>query len=383
MKKLVKWIAGTVVVVVLLLVAAAVAVPLLFDPNAHKARIESMVETEIGRALSIEGDISLSLFPWLGFKVGKVTLGNVPEFGDAGFASVQSMELRVRLLPLLQKQVEMDTVAVDGLTLNLTRTAAGTNNWDDLAAVGEKPAADAAASPPPIAALAIGGVRLSNASVRFDDAQNARNLAISNLKLVTGPVAPGRPVQIQTEFEFAGKPPQTTGRVSFATLLALDPGAKRYTAEGFRMNATLAGAAVPDGSATIEAEGNAVFDEAAKRLQVNGLNLRSNNPAIPGAKGDIGVKGDFIADLASREISASRLSIRGDLTGLVPEGQARFELTGSARANLDSAAVAAPDLVLRAESIAMQGLGGSLEASVGVVGNLEQRRFEFSAVSAS
>lgn len=383
MKRLIKWIFGAVVAVIFLLVVVIVAIPLMFDPNAHKARIESLVEAEIGRTLSIEGDISLSLFPWLGFQVGKVTLGNAPGFDDTGFASVQSMAIRVRLLPLLEKKVEMDTVSLDGLTLNLTRTAAGETNWDDLAAAGEKPAAGARAGPPPMAALAIGGVHLSNASIRFEDGQNRQRLALDNLKLLTGPVSPGRPVQVQTEFDFAGGPPQTAGRVSFTSLLALDPDANRYSAENFQISAALSGAAVPEGSASIEAKGHAIFDEKSKRLTVSGLDLRSDNPVIPGAKGNLGVKGDLIADLGSREISASRLAIRGDLAGMVPGGRADFELSGSVRANLDSTAVAAPDLVLRVESLAMQGLDGSLEARLGVVGNFNQRRFDFSGLSAS
>ena len=461
MIKLFKWIVGAIGTIVLLLVVVAIAVPLLFDPNDHKARIESLVKDETGRELKIQGDISLSLFPWLGFKVGRVSLGNAPGFEEANFASVEGMEIRVRLLPLLEKQVEMDTVAVNGLTLNLTRKANGENNWDDLAGA-KKEAPTPAAGPPPVAALAIGGVDLRNASVAFDDGQNASRVALTNLKLVTGAVTPGQPVEVNAEFDFQASKPEAAGQVALSARLRPDLAAKRYdaenfqfslavtgvaipggsvkaeakgnatfdeasgrlvlsdlelksdnpmvagingevavrgnftadlpgrdgapgryAAEGFQLTAALGGAAIPGGKVNAEAKGSATFDQASQRLALRGLELKSDNPGVPGLNGNVVVTGDIDADLASRDVSAGNFSVQGDVAGLVPEGRAKFEARGSARANLDSMALAVPDLSLRADSLAMQGLSGWLQADLGVAGNLKQRRFDLSAIKAS
>ena len=51
---------------VLLIVAAAIILPLIVDPNDFKDEIAAVVESETGRSLSMEGDITLSVFPWLG-----------------------------------------------------------------------------------------------------------------------------------------------------------------------------------------------------------------------------------------------------------------------------------------------------------------------------
>ncbi len=380
MKRLFKWIAGVVGVLVVLLVVAAIAVPLLFDPNAHKARIESLVEAETGRKLSIQGNVALSLYPWLGFEVGRVTFGNAPGFDDPVFASVERMEVRVRLLSLIEKRLEMDTVRVEGLHLNLTRRANGASNWDDLAGAGEKPASETRAGAPPIAALAIGGVDLRQANVRFDDAQGGHTITLSNLKLVTGPVSPGRPVQIDAEFDLAGGPPQAGGHVTLATRVVLDIDAQRYAAEGFRLTAAMSRAAIPGGKLNFEAQGDASFDAPAQQIVIRGLDLRSDNLTILEAKGSIALKGDITAGIGAGSIRVNNLELTGDLAGLVPDGRVRFELRGNARADLKTNAVAVPDLALKVQSLSLPGLNGSLEASGAFAGNLDQRRFEFSGL---
>ncbi|NIP46427.1 MAG: AsmA family protein [Gammaproteobacteria bacterium] len=136
MKTLLKWTAIVVGVVVVLFISAAVLLPLLIDPNDHKQALVEQVKQRTGRDLRIEGDIELSVFPWIGVEVGRVVLSNATGFADPVFASTDEVSIRVKLLPLLSRRLEMDTITVHGLTLNLARNSAGRNNWDDLAALG-------------------------------------------------------------------------------------------------------------------------------------------------------------------------------------------------------------------------------------------------------
>ena len=84
-----------------LLVIAAIAVALLFDPNDFRDNIAAEVQQKTGRELVIEGDLDLSLFPWLAINVGRTTLGNAPGFTDEPFASFDKAELSVKLIPML------------------------------------------------------------------------------------------------------------------------------------------------------------------------------------------------------------------------------------------------------------------------------------------
>jgi len=53
-----------------LLLLLAVEILLLVDPNDYRDDITVAVQNATGRELSIEGDLSLSLFSWLGAESG-------------------------------------------------------------------------------------------------------------------------------------------------------------------------------------------------------------------------------------------------------------------------------------------------------------------------
>ena len=78
MKALLKIVAAAAALVVVLVLAAVVFVPLIFDPNDHKDEIAALAKERMGRDLTIQGDIGLTVFPWVGIELGVVELGNAP-----------------------------------------------------------------------------------------------------------------------------------------------------------------------------------------------------------------------------------------------------------------------------------------------------------------
>ena len=103
--------------VVALFVLVGVAVSLLFDPNDYKDQIAAAVEERTGRTLTLEGDLELSVFPWLKIGVGPAALSNAPGFGDASFARIEGAALSLQVLPLLTGKVaigEATRAAVPG-----------------------------------------------------------------------------------------------------------------------------------------------------------------------------------------------------------------------------------------------------------------------------
>ena len=137
--KVVGLVAGALV---LLLVAVMIGVSILFDPNDYKNQITMAVDDATGRTLTLEGDLSLNLFPRLSIGLGAAEFSNAEGFGDAPFARFESAELRIGLLPLLSRRLEIDRARLSGLRLNLARDARGRTNWDDLS--GDASAAEAA-----------------------------------------------------------------------------------------------------------------------------------------------------------------------------------------------------------------------------------------------
>src|SRR5699024_5294929 len=114
MKRMAKIIAILLAAVIVLVIVAVIVLPFVFDPNAHKAEIMALVEQRIGRDVTIPGTLELSVFPWLGLSIGRVTAANAPGFGDEPLAEIGAAEARIKLLPLLHKQLEIGTVTLNG-----------------------------------------------------------------------------------------------------------------------------------------------------------------------------------------------------------------------------------------------------------------------------
>ena len=128
MGKLIKFILVFFSSVVLLIIAAAIIIPLVVDLNDYKTEIETAVEEQTGRALKIEGELHISVFPWLGFSTGKLSLSNAFGFAEHPFAAIDEADIKVKLMPLFSKKVEISTVVLKGLALNLEKNEQGVSN---------------------------------------------------------------------------------------------------------------------------------------------------------------------------------------------------------------------------------------------------------------
>lgn len=293
---------------VVLVVLTLVGILLFVDPNDYKDDITSAVHSATGRELSIDGDLSLSVFPWLGVSLGHTALGNAPGFGSAPMASVDAVDIKIKLLPLLERQVEMKTVLLHGLHLNLARKADGRSNWDDLAGPpaaeatetpNEKAPPAAEAGPPALAALAIGGVELRDARIVWDDQQSGQHITIDNLQLQTGTLTPGKPVDIDLSLDLATREPALRNHIAFSTRLTIDEALQQLSLDNLQL----------------------AVDSQGEILPVSPLKLR--------------LGAEVAADLGAQQATISDLRI--DVLGTALRGEVRLEQwqNGDARIRID------------------------------------------------
>ena len=244
MKGPLKWLAAIVGVVVLLIVSAAILLPIVFDPNDHKPEIIAQVKEQTGRDLRIDGDIALTVFPWIGVELGKVELSNAAGFDNPVFVSTDKVSIRVKLLPLFSKRLEMDTVTIHGLTLNLARDASGRSNWDDLAdAGGHAGGTDSSTSSSSsgrsdarsAVALAIGGLDIKDANLSWNDASSGQHFEIGNLTVQTGAISTGEPVDLKLALDVRVGDSGVSGHISVGGKLDYDAGNKTLLVEDLQL----------------------------------------------------------------------------------------------------------------------------------------------------
>jgi AsmA protein len=231
--KFTAWLAAIVLGLALIL---ALYLMLSFDPNNYRDEITARIEAETGRTLTLEDDIELQFFPTIGLRLGATQLSGPASFTSQDFIAVRSANINVRLLPLLKQRLEVDTIVLHGLDINLVTDKNGSNNWDfanSATASDAKalPGTDASpASPPDVAAtlakLHIKGIDVRDATLNWFDVTSQSRVRLDELALTTGPIGLGTPIDINLSFKLSGTPlpaEQTLAlHLNALTLLDLD-----------------------------------------------------------------------------------------------------------------------------------------------------------------
>lgn len=354
-----------ILLTLLALLLLAVGGGLLFlanlDPNDYKDRLVAEVAAATGRTLTIDGPLELDLWPKLRLKASRFSLGNAEGFGDEPFLAADELQLAVATMPLVFRRVEMDTVILRGLALNLARDAGGRGNWEDLAQGGDP--GQSRGDDGALAALVLGGVDISDARISWQDAQADRRIVVERLTAQTGPLDFGKPVEFKLDAAVTATRPALNADTSLAGTVAYDLDAEHYTIAPFAWKADLRGAALPGGKATLDAgakvdlrlrEGTAAVKEL--RFEGLGLSLAGDvdldhlSAPRPGGRGELTLTSkDLGILLKALELPAARRVAAMKDRGL--EFRAAFD------ANMDSGEVKVPTLTGRL-------LGATLDAKL-------------------
>ncbi len=242
MTRLVKTLLIAVASVIGMVILASVALYLFFDPNDYREDISAGVKEATGRDLTIEGELSLSIFPWLAIDIGRTALGNAEGFSDQPFMRFEKASLSVRMLPLiLRRETAIGSASIEGLVVNLEVAADGTTNWDDLSGTQETrqrevPETDAVPS-----RIDVGNIRVSDANVSYTDAQTGSTYSITNLAFNSDGIVADRPFDLDARFDFTAARGDLGGHIEIRGTTTLTQGAAQVSIEGLNVSGELRG----------------------------------------------------------------------------------------------------------------------------------------------
>ncbi len=148
------------------------------------AKLTQMLVLEVreatGRELTIAGPVRLGFFPKIAVSAEQVSLSNAAWAKKLQMASLEKVALEISLLPLMSGRIEVNSIQLAGLVLNLETNAKGDGNW----VMGN------AASPSGTAVSSSTGAAQANEKNSASDADTAgRNaVLIENLHLINGQI---------------------------------------------------------------------------------------------------------------------------------------------------------------------------------------------------
>ncbi len=140
MLKVLKYILISAGLVILLAVLAAVLIPMFVDVNDYKDQISEQIRQSTGYDVNIQGEIDLSLVPWLGLSLGRTSIANPPEFGDDPMLSLDQLQVRIKFWPLFTGSLEADKIVLKGFQAGFIVNEQGGITWISQAALQDKSA---------------------------------------------------------------------------------------------------------------------------------------------------------------------------------------------------------------------------------------------------
>lgn len=226
--RILKFLFSLVIVTILLLVVAIIALPQFVNPNDYKPQISQAVKKHTGMDLTIGGKLSLSVFPWIGVNVEQVSLSqpktilaSIPDAGD--FASIEAVDVKVKLKPLFSKKVEVDTILLQRPQIEMITDAKGNTSLDGLSTGYDEEANQTVSidnsiesnsdnSAKALAALTIAGVNITDGRIVIDDRETKTRYEVSTLTITSGNVlgGEGAPLSIRATLNGTDLPTVTT-----------------------------------------------------------------------------------------------------------------------------------------------------------------------------
>lgn len=183
MKKLIKILAVLAAVGVVLLLGAWITLKIMFPPQKLQALAQEYAQKSLHREVKFSG-VSFNL---IGITLQDFALSEKGTFANGTFVSADKATAKLALWPLLAKRVEISTVGLDGLQVNILKDKDGQFNFSDLlSAPGEAPAptgSETAESGVGDFSLLADRIYAKNCDLYYKDLQSGMDASVTKINL--------------------------------------------------------------------------------------------------------------------------------------------------------------------------------------------------------
>lgn len=329
-----------------------------FDLNKYKDYVAKIVEEQTGRKFAVNGEASLgiSLVPTL--IVEDVELANAPWASQPQMVTVEKLELKLAIMPLLKKQIVLDKILLINPQIYLEVNSDGMANWEfakkevktvyensgfliksaqaQELAVADKSEEDLSAF---LKGFSVQNASIVNGMVVFDNqkTKSSLNLGINELNLSM----PSFDENIVTNFDLVFNGQDIKGKATIGSLNQILSGKEAFPllldASAYGVNLDLKGslAAVLSGNPSFNLDSN-IYNPAGNfgapettliaKVQGNAQKINVNIDSLNVVNNL--VTGNVSADLSGKvpSVKADLQSAKFDLTTLQPSKPLAFSL---------------------------------------------------------
>jgi len=161
-----KVVIGAVAVLAVLIVVAAI-LPFAVDLNRYKGQILSRVRPAVHRDVDFDS-INLTILTGLGAELEGLRVPENPSFAGDTFVTMDSVKVRIRILPLLKGQVRVARLVFKSPVVHVKRNAQGVFNYADMMPP-KKEEEKESKLPAILASFGISDLTVRNGTITYED----------------------------------------------------------------------------------------------------------------------------------------------------------------------------------------------------------------------
>ena len=304
--------------------------------------IVAQVNAKTGRELTIAGPASFRLYPSIGFSLADVSLSAPAGMAGKPLVQMASLDVSVRLLPLLKREVAIERLVLKKPVFELYADKDGRKSWDlaslagpwrgtappvRLAQAGGGTASDAQGGMPKDAVagaqsagktaaleqLELGDVRIEDGTVRYADARSGARQEASQIDVRLGLKSISQPLSAAGSLVWKAEKIEIDGKLtSVKSILEERPAKLVLTIASKPVSGSYDGTFIVKDA--IDAEGSVAAKSESLKFLAKWLGTEL--PAVAGF-GPLDIKGQFRA--AGKVVSFANASI--SLDGATATGQ--------------------------------------------------------------
>ena len=124
-----------VLALIVLLVGVVFSLPFLIDLNKYQDQYKPIIEEALNRKVQLQ-DIRLTIWPRIGARVAGFSVMDDPSFGSDPFASLSSLDVGVKLGPLLSGKVEVEEITLHEPVITAIKNKKGVLNVSTIGRTG-------------------------------------------------------------------------------------------------------------------------------------------------------------------------------------------------------------------------------------------------------
>jgi AsmA protein len=168
-------------IVVVLVVGVVLSLPFLIDLNKYQDQYKPLLEDALNRKVQLQ-DIRLTIWPRIGARVAGFAVLDDPAFGSGPFTSLTSLDVGVKLMPLLSGKVEVEEITLRDPVITVVKNKNGVLNISTIGRTGVAAPETPSRAPIPstegplkiLALLAVDRVSIAGGKLTYRDLSAAK-----------------------------------------------------------------------------------------------------------------------------------------------------------------------------------------------------------------